>query len=757
MSWFDRVDNYDSQSSQAAEAAALAIALEIQTSIGLSQRAASESILRQALEQCSEADGLIPREHARIAAKIEKSTNPAEIEALEYQRDLIGWTLSQAARVGRWRLAHLNTLVSAKKWQAETACCTAPSLTWRDPLGQERETPGLLYWFAMWAWTYDPRRLLKTLPFYLFPVQERALLAVNNAVFVDHTSILIDKSRDMGVTWLMACWDIYHWLFTPGFAALLGNRTEDEVDEGQGNMDATFNKIRFQIKLLPKQMLPVNFNERKHLTFMSLSNPDNNANLSGRAPVADFGRGARRTVIQPDEFASWINSKGYKQYQACSQTSDSMVITSTVKGIFNKYGELLLDENMPKVILDWRDHPWKDDRWYRALPTKYLGPPMSKTDIAQEVDRDPYASQPGQVLTQYSPIHNIITYTEFWRVYGQMVRSMHLEQKIPPAGWNVSVGQDVGTTEDHPNVTTWLTRPKENHPYPKFIFAIGEQVRIRLSSRQIAEGVKDEHGNVVITGFQQWESEHLHGNQVTQRVLSHEATNEQLCYQRDCELYPTAWGKWPGDAVGGIEHWNNMLERNEQMRNPFVIDVRTCDPSGKWKPFVPSHYCSLCNDEHIGEHLQGCASWFMVVPDDEGELIADESGKLRRLLAKSAAGFERTRWEAPGWHYPESERGKAVKERKPEKADNDAMDSLRMQMATWGLTPAGATKEEKIEEALPPEYRMNALEEAQNTPEWGILAQGRYQNYHMARHRVEEEERHSSGLSEYERARMDPS
>lgn len=757
MSWFDRVDNYDDQSNQAAEAAALAIALEIQTSIGLSQRAASESVLRQALEQCADADSLIPREHARIAARIEKTTVPGEIEALEYQRDLIGWSLSQAARVARWRLAHLNTLVSVKKWEAEKACCTSPALTWRDPLGHERTTSGLLYWFAMWAWTYDPRRLLKTLPFYLFPVQEKALLAVNDAVFVDHTSILIDKSRDMGVTWLMACWDVYHWLFTPGFAALLGNRTEDEVDEGQGNMDATFNKIRFQVKLLPKQLLPPNFNERKHMTFMSLSNPDNGANLSGRAPVADFGRGARRTVIQPDEFASWVNSKGYKQYQACSQTSDSMVITSTVKGIFNKYGELLLDENMPKVILDWRDHPWKDDRWYRALPTKYLGPPMSKTDIAQEVDRDPYASQPGQVLTQYSPIHNIITYSEFWRIYGRTADVFHLERKVPLPGWNVSAGQDVGTSDDHPNVTTYLTRPKENHPYPEFIFCIKEIVRIKLSSIQIAEGVKDEYGRVLIPGFQQYEESALRGNTITQRILSHEASNEQLCYQRDCKLYPTSWGKWPGDSIGGIEQWDNALTLNMGIRNPFVIDPRTSDPRGLWAPFIPTHYCTLCGSDHPGEHLQGCGSWFFLVPDNEGALYVDESGKLKRLPAKTDLGFERGTKEVLGWHYPESERGKAVKERKPEKAFNDFCDSVRMQMAYFALTSAGSTKEEKIEAALPEEYRTNALDALVGTPEHGIAAMGRYFNWYEAKSRVEREEIAGSGLNLYEQSRLDQS
>ena len=711
----------------------------------------TETPLRLALAACIAAEAKIKPEQARLTKAIESAESAAEQEALEYQRDLVGWMLSHFARVARWRLGRLAYLVEPEDWAAEKARCRAHSLKWIDPFGEERETPGVVYWFAMWAWTYDPRRILKTIPFYLFPVQERALLAVERAVFVTHSSLLVDKSRDMGVTWMMADWDVYHWQFTDGFAALLGNRTEDEVDESQGIMDATFNKVRFQVKLLPEEMLPEGFVPGRHMTFMSLTNPENGANLSGRAPVVDFGRGARRTVIQPDEFASWAQSKGYKQYQAMSQTADSLVITSTVKGIFNKYGELLLDPEMPKVVLDWKEHPWKDERWYRALPTKFLGPPMSRTDIAQEVDRDPYASQPGQVLTQYSPVHNIITESEFWRVYGRV----RCEQKIPLPGWNVSVGQDVGTTPEHPNVTTWLTRPKENHPYPRFIFAINELVMIRYSSRQIAEGVKDEAGRVVTPGIQQYEQAALRGNQITQRILSHEATNEQLCYQRDCTEYPTNWAKWPGDSVGGIEQWDNALEVNPQMRNPFVIDPRTLDPEGRWKPFVPVHPCNLCGTSHPGEHLQGCARWFMVVPDEEGELFADESGRLARRAAKSHAGFERLRYEMPGWHYPESEKGKAVRERKPEKAENDGCDSIRMQMAYWGLVSAEASKEEKLEAALPEQFRQEAMEAVEGTPEWDALAQGRYFNYYEAQRRVEQQD--TGGLSIYEQMRRLPS
>lgn len=652
--------------------------------------------LAQALGDCVTAELRIPVEQQRVRVLIDQAADDVERQAREYQSELIEKQLTYFADVARWRLSALASLNTAQDWQLEKQrCASSQPFRWVDPWGATRETSGLLYWFARWAWTYDPRNsILKTFPFYLFPVQERTVERLEESVFFRRESLLIDKSRDMGITWAVADWDFYHWLFTPGFAALIGNRTEDEVDDSKGDMSATFNKLRFQLKLTPRELLPDGFDERRHCTFMNLTNPENGANIAGAAPVEDFGRGDRRTVIHPDEFASWQQSKGFKQWQAMSQTANSIIASSTVKGIFNKYGELLLDPNMPKFVVDWKDHPWKDERWYAQLKRGILSPPMTATDIAQEVDRDPYASQPGQVLTQYSPVHNIITVSEFERVYGKL-REPSGEFRIPPRGWNVSAGQDVGTTPEHPNVTSYFVRPRELDPYPEFVFGVKEIVRVRCSTSQIADGIKDESGRLLTPGFSQYEKGQLEGCKIVYRVLSHEATNEQLCYAQDCE-YKTIWSKWPGDASGGIEQIDNAMTLDPVRLNPFVIDPRTTDRQSAWAPYVANHFCDLCEAEHEGEHLKGCSRFFLVVSDDEGKLFVDGGGKLMRKPGRTEAGLARARFEAPGWHYPESEKGKPVKQRKPEKGNDDYWDSARMQLAYFILNPATASKEEKV-------------------------------------------------------------
>lgn len=726
----------------------------LQTSNGLTD-------LQSALRSCISAESQIESEQSRIQRLWDAAVDPVERDARAYQHDLVALKLERFAAVARWRLKHLSNLRNKAQWDDEHAKCgsKATDVVWHDPWNQQRQTTGLIYWFALYAWAYDPRDLLKTQPFYPFDFQERLLMRCDDAVFNTRSSLLIDKCRDAGITWCLACWKLYHWRYTPGFAALSGNRTEDEVDDSKGDLGATFNKLRFQLKLLPAEMMPKGYDDRKHNTYMNLTNPETGANISGGAPVEDFGRGDRRTVIDPDEFASWQTTKGYKQYQAMSQTTNSLLIASTVKGVFNKYGELLLNPAMPKFVVDWKDHPWKDERWYASLPFGYLGPPMSAVEIAQEVDRDPYASQPGQVLSQWNEIRNVITESEFWRVYDRLPdyrsrtvnRSDVLVKQFPPSQWKASVGQDVGTTPEHPNVTTWLTRPMEMDPYPKSIFAVGEMVRVALSSRQIAEGVKNETtGQVVQPGLMQFEQEHWLTGRIAQRILSHEASSEQLAYQRDCSLYSTRWSKWPGDANGGIEQWANAVQV-QPGPNPFVIDPRTCDPQERWSPFVHKHYCKLCYREHVGAHLDGYVEFMLVVPDAEGELVVDwATGKLSRLQAKTERGFPRLRYEVQGWHYPESEKGKPVKQRKPEKGEDDACDSIRIQLAYGIIVSARATVEQKIEAALPAQYQRETIA-ALSGEDRSIAEQGRYQNYWMTKADIEVQERENSGLSVYER------
>jgi hypothetical protein len=57
----------------------------------------------------------------------------------------------------------------------------------------------------------------------------------------------------------------------------------------------------------------------------------------------------------------------------------------------------MTDGKTPQFVMDWREHPWKTEDWYNALPSGVFGTAMTSQEIAQEIDRDLDASQPGKV------------------------------------------------------------------------------------------------------------------------------------------------------------------------------------------------------------------------------------------------------------------------------------------------------------------------------------------------------------------------
>jgi phage terminase large subunit len=72
-----------------------------------------------------------------------------------------------------------------------------------------------------WVLTYDPRNAGTgrpvTLPFILFPKQ-REMVEFIYACLQAPAHGLIEKSRDMGATWLACAFSVWLWIFWPGAA-----------------------------------------------------------------------------------------------------------------------------------------------------------------------------------------------------------------------------------------------------------------------------------------------------------------------------------------------------------------------------------------------------------------------------------------------------------------------------------------------------------------------------------------------------------
>lgn len=186
-------------------------------------------------------------------------------------------------------------------------------------------------WITDFGMTFDPRNpergLPATAPFILFPKQVEAVNWIIDR-WRKREDGLVEKSRDMGVSWICVAVAVWMWTFEPGVVVGFGSRKEDYVDR-IGDPSSLFWKIRSFIGLLPPRMRPAGYDEKKHAPFMRVLNPSNGSAIIGEAG-SNIGRGARTSVYFKDESAFYEQPEQIDA--ALSQTSNCKIDVSTPQG-----------------------------------------------------------------------------------------------------------------------------------------------------------------------------------------------------------------------------------------------------------------------------------------------------------------------------------------------------------------------------------------------------------------------------------------
>ena len=256
------------------------------------------------------------------------------------------------------------------------------------PLEIEACRRDVFHFINRWCLTYDPRAAMRTMPFMLYEFQEEALGWIEARYQAKEVGI-IEKSRDMGVTWLFCAWVLHKWLFTDGFTARVGSRKEALVDNN--TMDSIFGKIRFMKGTLPWFLRPQKKATDKHLTMV---NPDNGNEIVGESANVGFGRGGRSSINFIDEFAHVQHSEAI--WSAVSDNSDCIIPVSTPNGKGNQFAWLKHESKVPCLTLHWSRHPNKDQAWYDKRKST-----MKPWQVAQELDLSYETSKAGRIYKRF--------------------------------------------------------------------------------------------------------------------------------------------------------------------------------------------------------------------------------------------------------------------------------------------------------------------------------------------------------------------
>ena len=244
-----------------------------------------------------------------------------------------------------------------------------------------------------------------TIPFILFK-RQKELIQFLLGCLDDQQSGLIEKSRDMGATWVCCAMSAWLWLFRPGVSIGWSSRVLELVDV-IGDVKSIFQKIRVFILNLPPEFWPAGFRPADHLSFKRLINPETHAVISGEGGD-NIGRGGRSLIYFKDESA-WYERPEMIEAALTSNTNCQIDISSVhgIGNVFHQKREAGVDwyPNQPKIasgktrvfVMDWRDHPAKTQAWYDEHKLSFIERGLQHI-WAQEVDRNYGASVVGVII-----------------------------------------------------------------------------------------------------------------------------------------------------------------------------------------------------------------------------------------------------------------------------------------------------------------------------------------------------------------------
>ena len=230
----------------------------------------------------------------------------------------------------------------------------------------------ILFAFNAFFYTYDPRkRPFQDLPFTTWDFQDEEVLELAKGI-EGGTDVLVEKSRDMGVTWVVI--GVFEWFWLKpvgGYDFLMGSRVEDYVDK-RGDMRTLFPKARYLLYKLPFWLKPKGFSKRRDDNYMKLLNPESGNMITGESANSNYSTGGRYAGIFFDEFAKWEHDKA--AWTASGDASPCRIPVSTPFGAGGQYYDLVTDGKTKRLTYHWARHPEK------AFGINCIWPPLNEDE-----------------------------------------------------------------------------------------------------------------------------------------------------------------------------------------------------------------------------------------------------------------------------------------------------------------------------------------------------------------------------------------
>lgn len=229
----------------------------------------------------------------------------------------------------------------------------------------------IIFWIDITAWTKDPRdKEMPIRPFICYEFQIPEILKIQRYIEEGIGDLGIDKSRDMGASWLTLYVFQHQFQFSQGADFRVGSRKEDFVDK-LGVIDTLMEKVRFNLSRQPMFLMPNGFETDKgfdeNTPYMRLTNKAQQNSIIGESANNHFGSGGRSKAILLDEFSKWERGVDDQAWTSTADVTKCRIAISTPNGSGNKFARLMRghEEKIEKSHLHWSLHPEKSkDAYY---------------------------------------------------------------------------------------------------------------------------------------------------------------------------------------------------------------------------------------------------------------------------------------------------------------------------------------------------------------------------------------------------------
>lgn len=295
----------------------------------------------------------------------------------------------------------------------------------------------ILYWYRNYVWTDTNTSLYywqpSSIPFIPYPFQEEAITEIRSSIYnwtlppeerYDLTNVLIEKSRQMGLSWIIM-WIFVYWFVFHNHKYHCISQKEDDVDK-TWNIRSLMEKCRFILNNMPKWMVPewykrkIGTDHNKHLVISAVWRT---GSITGESANPNAWRSWTYNAIFKDEMAFMQNARAINM--STPSATPCRIFNSTPNWEGNEFYRMRqlslwrkwdnwqdIEPEIKWLRYHWSEHPLYDDKWYKE---KIKG--MTPEQIAQELEIDYNTALEWRVYKNFPSSPEKIMYNPLSHVY----------------------------------------------------------------------------------------------------------------------------------------------------------------------------------------------------------------------------------------------------------------------------------------------------------------------------------------------------